>query len=198
MWPFKSKYDKLTREETVDAICKLEKELQGIEGELDAKQKQIDDFMLKGKNEKDRQKKLFYAKRINMLKAEQEQSMQRSMYLMYNIQLLNKLKTAIDDNQFFKNTANVSLGALLADQKGLAKFLNKTLNTRVKAEEVLTSADETFKDIEEMYDKNEAIYGINKADDALLAMFETEEMVESEQEMYSETPKSKPNTDEGE
>lgn len=198
MWPFKSKYDKLTREETVDAICKLEKELQGIEGELDVKQKQIDDFMLKGKNEKDRQKKLFYAKRINMLKSEQEQSMQRSMYLMYNIQLLNKLKTAIDDNQFFKNTSNVSLGNLLADQKGLAKFLNKTLNTKVKAEEVLTSADETFKDIEEMYDKNEAIYGINKADDALLAMFETEEMVESEQEMYSETPKAKPNTDEGE
>ena len=198
MWPFKSKYDKLTREETVDAICKLEKELQNIESGLGEKQKQIDDFMLKGRKETDKQMKLYYAKRINSLKAEREQSVQRSMYLMYNIQLLNKLKTAIDDNQFFKNTSNVSLGNLLADQKGLAKFLNKTLNTRVKAEEVLTSADETFKDIEEMYDKNESIYGVNKADDALLAMFETEEMVEAEQEMYFEKTETKSNTDEGE
>ena len=31
MWPFKSKYDKLTREDAVDAICKLEKEMSTIE-----------------------------------------------------------------------------------------------------------------------------------------------------------------------
>lgn len=198
MWPFKSKYDKLTREETVDAICKLEKELQGIEDGLVEKQKQIDDFMVKGKKENNREIKLFYAKRINALKAEREQSVQRAMYLMYNIQLLNKLKTAIDDNQFFKNSAKVSLGNLLADQKGLAKFLNKTLNTRVRAEDVLTSADETFRNVEEAYEKNETIYGMNKADDALLAMFETEEMLESEQAMYSENPETKTDADKGE
>lgn len=198
MWPFKSKYDKLTREETVDAICKLEKELQGIEDGLIEKQKQIDDFMVKGKKENNREIKLFYAKRINALKAEREQSVQRAMYLMYNIQLLNKLKTAIDDNQFFKNSAKVSLGNLLADQKGLAKFLNKTLNTRVRAEDVLTSADETFRNVEEAYEKNETIYGMNKADDALLAMFETEEMLESEQAMYSENTETKTDADKGE
>lgn len=197
MWLFKSKYDKLTREETVDAICKLEKELQNIEDGLVDKQKQIDDLMAKGKKETNREIKLFYAKRINSLKAEREQSVQRAMYLMYNIQLLNKLKSAIDDNQFFKNSAKVSLGNLLADQKGLAKFLNKTLNTRVKAEDVLTSADETFKAVEDAYEKNETIYGMNSQDDALLAMFETEEMVESEQEMYSEKPETKTDTDEG-
>ena len=36
---FKSKYDKLTREEVVDAICQLEKELQGIESQLSEQQK---------------------------------------------------------------------------------------------------------------------------------------------------------------
>lgn len=197
MWLFKSKYDKLTREETVDAICKLEKELQNIEDGLVEKQKQIDDLMIKGKKEANREIKLFYAKRINSLKVEREQSVQRAMYLMYNIQLLNKLKSAIDDNQFFKNSSKVSLGNLLADQKGLAKFLNKTLNTRVKSEDVLTSADETFKAVEDAYEKNETIYGMNSQDDALLAMFETEEMVESEQEMYSEKPEIKTDADEG-
>lgn len=185
MWPFKNKYDKLTREETVDAICKLENESKNIEDELVEKQKQIDGLMAKGKAETNREIKLFYAKKINALKAEREQSVQRAMYLMYNIQLLNKLKSAIDDNQFFKNSSKVSLGNLLADQKGLAKFLNKTLNTRVAAEDVLTAADETFKNVEDAYEKNETIYGMSKEDDALLAMFETEETVAEEQEHYS-------------
>lgn len=182
---FKSKYDKLTREEVVSAICKLESELNGIESELVEKQKQIGELMVKGKAETDKQLRLFYAKRINNLKTEREQSGRRAMYLMYNIQLLGKLKNAIDDNQFFKNTGRVSLGNLLFDQKGLAKFLNKTLNTRVAAEDVLTSADEMFRSVEEAYEQNDTIYGMNKDDDALLAMFETEETVNSEQEMYS-------------
>lgn len=191
MWPFKNKYDKLSREEVVSAICKLEQESKDIEDGLGAKQKQIDDLMVKGRMEKSKDIKLFYAKKINALKAEREQNVQRAMYLMYNIQLLQKLKTAIDDNQFFKNTANTSLGNLLADQKGLAKFLNKTLGTRVAAEDVLTSADETFRAVEDAYEKNETIYGVSSQDDALLAMFETQDQVADEQEMFSETPAQK-------
>ena len=191
MWPFKSKYDKLTREDVVDAICKLEQESSNIEEGLLTSQKHIDELMAKGKAEKSKEIKLFYAKKVNALKAEREQSVRRAMYLMYNIQLLQKLKTAIDDNQFFKNTANTSLGNLLSDQKGLAKFLNKTLGNRIKAEDVLTSADETFRSVEEAYEQNETIYGMNEQDDALLAMFETEEQVEAEQEMFSENPTKK-------
>ena len=178
-----------------EAICKLEKETQSIEDELIEKQKQINALMEKGKKETDKQIKLFYAKRINGIKAEREQSVQRAMYLMYNVQLLNKLKAAIDDNQFFKNSSKVSLGNLLSDQKGLAKFLNKTLNTRVAAEDVLTSADETFKAVEDAYEKNGTIYGMNEQDDALLAMFEVEETVADEQAMYSEKPKAQEDTE---
>lgn len=191
MWPFKSKYDKLTREEVVDAICKLEQESKEIEDSLVTKQQQIDDLMVKGKAEKAKDVKLFYAKKINSLKAERERSVQRAMYLMYNIQLLQKLKTAIDDNQFFKNTAKTSLGNLLADQKGLAKFLNNALGTRIAAEDVLTSADETFRAVEDAYEKNESIYGMSSHDDELLAMFETEEQVDAEQEMFSEHAEKK-------
>lgn len=192
---FNNKYDKLTREEVVCAICTLEKDLQCIEGELVEEQKKIDEFMQKGKQEADREIKLFYAKRINSIKAERETSVRRAMYLLYNIRLLNKLKAAIDDNQFFKNSTKISFGNLLADQKGLAKFLNKTLNTRVKAEDILTSADETFKAVEDVYGKKDTIYGINQDDDALLAMFETEEMAEAKQEIFSVKTGSKTDTD---
>ena len=198
MWPFKSKYDKLTREEVVEAICKLEQEAKEIEEGLGAKQKQIDELMVKGRTEKSKDVKLYFAKKINALKAEREQSVQRAMYLMYNIQLLQKLKTAIDDNQFFKNTAKTSLGNLLADQKGLAKFLNSALGTRVAAEDVLTSADETFRAVEEAYEKNDSIYGMNSQDDELLAMFETEDQVEAEQEMFAEHADKKTSEDKGE
>ena len=195
MWPFKSKYDKLTREDVVSAICKLEQEEKEIEDGLGAKQQKIDEMMQKGRMEKSKEVKLFYAKKINAMKAEREQNVQRAMYLMYNIQLLQKLKTSIDDNQFFKNTSKTSLGDLLADQKGLAKFLNKTLGTRVAAEHVLTSADETFRAVEDAYEKNDTIYGMSKQDDELLAMFETEDQVADEQEMFADTPEKK--TDKG-
>lgn len=183
MWPFKSKYDKLTREEVVTAICDLEQQSKEIEDGLMQKQAQVDDLMKKGKSEKSKDMQLFYAKKINMLKSEREQDIQRAMYLMYNIQLLNKLKAAIDDNKFFKNTQKASLGNLLKDQKGLAKFLNGALGTKVAAEEVLTSADETFRTVEEAYEKNRTIYGMNQDDNALLSMFEEEEQIENEQSL---------------
>ena len=193
---FKSKYDKLTREEVVEAICQLEKESQDIENGLEEKQVKINELMEKGRKGADQQLKLLYAKKINTLKAEREQDVRRAMFLMYNIQLLNKLKNAIDDNQLFKNSSKMSLSNLLADQKGLAKFLNKTLNTRVNAEDVLTSADDMFREIEDAYEQNDTIYGVNNADDALLAMFETENTVEDEQSLYgTETAVEKKETE---
>lgn len=195
MFFFKNKYDKLTREEVVSAICELERESKSIEDGILSKQGEIDELMKKGAVEKSREVKLFYAKKINALKAEREESTRRAMFLMYNIGLLHKLKNAIDDNRFFKNTAKTSLNNLLSDQKGLAKFLNDTLGTRVKAEEVLTNADETFRSVESAYAENKTIYGMSKEDDELLAMFETQAMVADEQEMFSETEKPNSGTE---
>lgn len=187
---FKSKFDKLTREEVVDSICKLEKECDNIEKGILEKKEHISELTQKGKTEKNRELRLFYAKKITSLKAELEQDTQRAMFLMYNTQLLNKLKRAIDDNQFFKNTSKMSLGNLLNDQVALAKFLNKTLNTRVSAETVLTDADETFKEVETQYEKNDRIYGVHQNDDELLAMFEDEETAEMDYRTADATPKS--------
>ena len=180
MWPFKSKYDKLTREEVVDSICKLEKELNDLEDGIMSSQGRIDALIAKGKAEKSSDLRLFYAKKINNIKAERQRDIQRATYLMYNIQLMEKLKQAIDDNAFFKKNSKMPLSQLLADQKGLAVFLNKALNTRIEAEQVLTDADETFKSVEESYLGNEEIYGQKAADSELLAVFETEDMLQDD------------------
>ena len=95
------------------------------------------------------------------------------MYLLYNSRLMNKLKNAIDDNSFYINAGKVSLNNLLSDQKNLAKFLNKALNTKVMSEDILTEADDTFNEIKGLYEENDKIYGVNSSDDDILALMET-------------------------
>lgn len=173
MWPFKKdKFKTLKREEVVNAICELEQKETNIEKSIEDMTKQVADLMQKGKKEQTHDLKVFYAKKISHLQEEKAEAINRGVYLLYNIRLLNKLKNAIDDNTFFADTGKVSLSNLLADQEGLAKFLNKALNTKVMAEDVLTSADDTFNEVKGMYQENDRIYGASTNDDALLAMFE--------------------------
>ncbi len=180
MWPFKSKYDKLKREDVVEAICNLQKQEDELEKAIEERSKQIDKLLKKGQKEKNRDLKLFYAKKITNLREESQNDVKRGMYLMYNMRLLNKLKSSIDDNSFYVKTGKISLNNLLADQKGLAKFLNKTLNTRVRSEQILTDADDTWNEIQSGYTENEQIYGVNENDDELLAMFETADQLDKE------------------
>ena len=180
MWPFKSKFDKLKREDVVDAICNLEKQESDLESAIEERARTIEELLAKGRKESNRELKLFYAKKITTLREENQTDVQRAMYLMYNTKLLRKLKTTIDDNEFFVRTGKVSLGNLLADQKGLAQFLNKALGTKVRSEQVLTAADDTWNEEQSGYEANERIYGVNEHDDELLAMFETGEQLEGE------------------
>ena len=168
----KLKYKRISREEVTDAIYQLETEEAKLEKGVEEKSKEIAVLMEKGRTEKSRDMKLFYAKKISHLEEMKAEDTKRAMYLLYNIKMMNKLKSAIDQNQFFKNSGKVSLGNLLKDQRGLAAFLNEALNTRVKAEDVLTSADDTFKEIESYYEENGTIYGVNEKDDELLSIFE--------------------------
>ena len=177
---FKGKYDRIKREEVVDAIVKLQSEEAQVEERVRDARAQIEALMAQGREEKDMQMRLFLTKKINYLKEEQKQNMQRATYLLYNVQLLNRLKSAIDDKQFFSNSMGAPLNSLLADQRALAQFLNKALNTRVAAENVLTEADETFNDVLSAYEENEKIYGVNKSDDELLAVFETGDALAAE------------------
>lgn len=176
----RKKYDRITREEVVESIVSLQREEQQLEEKVLGAADEIARLLERGKAEKDQNVRLFLAKKINYLKTEQKQNTQRATYILYNIQLLNRLKDAIDEKQFFENSLGQPLNALLADQEELARFLNKTLNTRVSAENVLTSADETFTEVLSAYEENEKIYGVGQSDDELLAMFETHDALESE------------------
>ena len=180
MWPFKSKYDKLKRGDVVDAICKLEKQEDEIEAAINSRAKEIDELLAKGRKETNRELKLFYAKKVTSLREENQADVKRAMYLMYNMKLLRKLKTTIDDNEFFVSAGKVSLNNLLADQKGLAQFLNKALGTKVRSEQVLTDADDIWQEITSGYTENERIYGVNEHDDELLAMCESADQLDSE------------------
>ncbi len=180
MWPFKSKYEKLKRDDVVNAICSLQKQEDELEAGITARSKEIDKLLAKGKKEKNRDLKLFYAKKITDLREENQADVQRGMYILYNMKLLRKLKNTIDDNNFYVKTGNASLGNLLSDQKGLAAFLNKALNTKVKSEQILTDADDTWKEVQSGYTENERIYGVGEYDDELLAMFETQEQLDDE------------------
>ena len=199
MWPFKSKYDKLKREDVVDAICSLEKQEDDLEEAISSRAREIEELLAKGRKETNRELKLFYAKKITSMREENQTDVKRAMYLMYNMKLLRKLKSTIDDNEFFIKTGKVSLGNLLADQKGLAQFLNKALNTKVRSEQVLTDADDTWNEMQSGYEENERIYGVNEQDDELLAMFETGEQLDAEMgELGSQNEEKKAEAQSGE
>ncbi len=192
MWnPFKrNKFKNLNREDLVNSICELERQERTVEAEVLQKIKEIDALMEKGKKEKSRELQLFYAKKISNISEEKKVCMERGIYLLYNIRLMNKLKDAYDSNTFFKTQTKVPLSELLKDQKGLAKFLNKALVTRTASEDVLTSADELFQEVQAAYDTNETIYGVGTSEEEILTMFEKEN--ELNDEMITDGQKEEP------
>ena len=186
-WPFRrNKFKNLNREDLVNSICELERQERTAEAEVYQKIKEIDALMEKGKKEKNKELQLFYAKKISHLNEEKQTCMERGMYLLYNIRLMNKLKEAYDSNTFFKTQTKVPLSELLKDQKRLAQFLNKALETRIASEDVLTSADELFNEVQSAYDVSQPIYGIGKNEEEILSMFEKENQLADEQELLED------------
>lgn len=187
MWPFKkNKYKKLKREEVVNAIIELDNRQALLEEEIKNKALEEKNLFNKGKQEKNRQLRLLYAKKIDALKKDQQSLLERSLYLLYNVQLLKKLKDALEDKEFISATSDVSLQELLKDQKNLAKFLNGALQTKVKSEEIMTEADDIFNQVKDSYNPDERIYGINSNDDQLLSMFEESEDLPNNEDKQEE------------
>ena len=192
-WPFRrNKFKNIKREDLVNSILELERQERTAEAEVYQKIKEIDALVEKGKHEKNRDLQLFIAKKISHLNEEKQTCMERGMYLLYNIRLMNKLKDAYDSNTFFKTQTKVPLSELLQDQKQLAKFLNKALETRISSEDVLTSADELFNEVQSAYETNQPIYGVGKSEEDILSMFEKENQLDEEQELSQEPEKKEP------
>ncbi len=188
-WPFKSKYEKLKRQDLVNAVVDLTQKSDELEKDIVSQTKQIEELFKKGKNEPNKQLQLVYAKKIGVLKQSIERTTQRIMYLMYNITLLEKLKETIEDNEFLADTGKMNFSDLLKDQKGLAKFLNKSLNRKISEEELLTSSDEMFQEIQNSYEPNQQIYGVSTTDDETLSIFEMDEISDMQLGIKSEEKK---------
>lgn len=174
MWPFKSKFEKISREDVNDAICKLDAENKVIDEKMLSMQQQIEEVTLLAKRERIREIKLNYIKKISYLKRSRVTLAKRSSYILYNIELMERLKQSIDDNQLFTLTQGITLNKLLSDQKGLRKFLLKSLNTKQTAEKKLVEGNEVFDSVDDLYEESEEIYGKSESDDELLAAFEKE------------------------
>ena len=54
---------------------------------------------------------------------------------------------------------------------------------------MLTSADEVFSEVQSAYDLNQPIYGVNKGEEEILTIFEKENQLADEQELFSEVQK---------
>lgn len=172
MWPFKNKFEKISRGDVVDCIINIEKRQQEEINSVTERNKEIDKLLLEGRRSKSRDMQLALAKRINMLKAENQKVAMRIQYLNGNLQALNQLKNAIDDKDFLTNNSNLPLNKLLTDTNALRKFLVGVNSKKMVNEEKLSSTLDIFENVEESYEANEKIYGTSQQDDQLLAMFE--------------------------
>lgn len=171
---------KITREEVVDAINQLEMHLDRVEDRIDSITEEKNDLLRKGKASKDQHKRLFIGKKIKYLDVEAKDKIDQAMLIMYNIQLSRQLQLAIENESVVESVGAVSVNKMLGNPKQLAKFLNKALNRRVSHEEMLTQADDLFVQIKESYDGSDQIYGLNEEEDQILSMFETDDLLEIE------------------
>lgn len=171
---FGNKYNKIKRSDINDAVCELEKAQQKELQDIEARNTEIEKNMVMGRKSKDRTLQLALAKRINMLKAENQKAAKRIQYLNGNIQAMNRLKTALDERDFIVNNSKLPLNKLLSNPTQLRKFLNGVTINKQKQEAILGDTLDIFEENEENYVEDERIYGVNKNDDSLLAMFESE------------------------
>lgn len=91
---FKRKFSKLQRADVTNAIIDLEKQESSLESAIAKADIEIADLMIKGRSEKSKDLKLLYAKKLLHLKTEKQQYIKRATYLLYNIQMLQRLRDA--------------------------------------------------------------------------------------------------------
>lgn len=170
----KKKFNNLKYEDISNAKITLSEKEEIIESQIASYKEEVQKYMELGRKEKDYNYRIVYAKKIQYLNEEIATDYKRIMYIIYNMKLLNNLKIAIEDNDFISNINGIELNELLKDQKGLAQFLNKTLNRKIKCEEVLTNADDIFEEVKSNYEENDQIYGLGKSNDVdqIMAQFE--------------------------
>lgn len=168
----RNKFKKINRSEVTDRIVDFENERNQIEERIFDKEYIIRDLYNKGCKEKSIQSKQLLASKIKRHKEENNKDMHRLQYLTYNINLLDKLKTAIDDQKFFEKNANNTINRALRDSKSLTEFLQQAYLTRTKAEDALIGSTEIFNEFAQDITINEEIYNVSETEHDIILQFE--------------------------
>ena len=177
---FGNRFNKIKRSDVVDAICDLEKQQKEILESINNHQKEVEDLMIKGRRERDRNMQLYMAKRITLLKKENANNTKRLQFVLSNISAMNQLKTALDDREFIKTNSKMPLNKMLNNPAELKSFLSKISNKKMAQEERLAENLSTFDEVEQEYIENETLYGSDTETDNILAMFEMGQQLDDE------------------
>ena len=127
----KNRFDELTRDEVVDAICLLEREEELAEENIATYTEKIKLMMDDGRHEKDGLKRTLLVKKITLLNEKRDRAINSAMYILYNLRLSERLKDAIDDKTLVAKISSLKSINYLQDQRALALYLNNALNTKI-------------------------------------------------------------------
>ena len=116
---FGNKFNKIKRSDVVDTIISLEKQQQDILEQIENRNKTCDEYMKKGKLEKDTNMRMYYAKKISTMKKENLLDTKRLQFIDSNILSMQQLKNALDDKEFIKNNSMLkSIVFVVSTQRG--------------------------------------------------------------------------------
>ncbi len=170
-----NRFRKIKREDVTDQIIKYESELSAIEKEVYEFGANIDKLYEKGKKEKNIQVRELIADKIIQSKKSLSGKINRIKFLQYNINVLENLKTAIDDMEFSKERKNNQLNKILRHSKDLNDFLIRSNACRNQLENTLIEANQTFEEFESMRDFNNDIYDFKEEASDVMAQFEMDD-----------------------
>lgn len=170
-----NRFRKIKREDVTDQIIKYESELSVIEKEVYEFSANIDKLYEKGKKEKNIQVRELVADKIIQSKKSLSGKINRIKFLQYNINVLENLKTAIDDMEFSKERKNNQLNKILRHSKDLNDFLIRSNACRNQLENTLIEANQTFEEFESMRDFNNDIYDFKEEASDVMAQFEMDD-----------------------
>lgn len=184
IFPKKKKLSKLERSEVTDQILALEKKQSDLVLKIEGTDALSHELFEKGKKEKNLQMRTFYAKRIESINREKEANIKRATLLNYKLGLLNRLKDAIDDRDFFYDADKTDLMGLLDNDKELTKFLSSIHAKAENVEEHMINIEAKFDDFDLMKMDNETIYGSRQSTDDILAQMEMQSQLDDEDRLY--------------
>ncbi len=180
----KRKLSRLQRSEVTDQIINLEKRQKEIVDKIESTDEQTKEYFEKGKSEKNLQMRTFYAKKIESINREKGANIKRATLLNYKLGLLNRLKDAIDDRDFFYDASETDVMSLLDNDKELNKFLTDIRTKQEVVEEKMVGIESKFDDFEQSNIENESIYGSRESTDDILAQMEMQSQLDDEDKLF--------------